>query len=123
MNADAIRRYKELADTNTEAVRRMREHDRSLVEDLNRQVIDAERRLALATERDRVARMGVRLHWEAAVEELWNERWLPVPPLRPADDVPAGLDLTAADTEVGRTYEILRDALRKPGLLPKRRQG
>jgi hypothetical protein len=121
MHGDAIRRYKELADINTEAVRRMRDHDRSLAEDLSRQLIEAERQLALATERERVARMGVRLHWEAAVEELWNERWLPVPPLRPADDVPEELDLTAADTEVGRTYEILREALRKAGLLSKRR--
>lgn len=121
MNSDAIRRYKELAEANSESVQRMRDHDRALAEQLRRRLAEAEQHLALATERERVARMGVRLHWEAAVEELWNERWLPVPPLRPSDDVPADLDLATADVEVGRRYEALLAALRRPGLLPTRR--
>ena len=121
MNTDAVRQYKELAGYNTEAVRRMRDRDRAVAEDLRRRLADVDQALAEATERERVARMSVRLHWEAAVEALWNEKWLEEVPAQPepAEPVP-GLDTLAADAEVDRTYEVLRDALRKPALLPRR---
>ena len=120
MSGDAVRRYKELADLNSESVRRMREHDHVLAEQLRAKLATTEQALAQALQREKMARAGVRLHWEAAVEELWNARWLAVPPLRPPVDVPPDLDLTTADIEVGRTYEVLLDALRHQGLLTKR---
>ncbi len=119
---DTVRRYKELADLNTEAVRRMREHNREVAEALRDKLTEVDQRLAEAIERERVARMAVRLHWEAAVEALWSERWLPVGP-QPDPITPSpGLDSMRADAEVGRTYEALREALRKPALLPRRQQ-
>lgn len=119
---DAVRRYKALADVNTEAVRQMREHDRAVAKKLRARLAEVDQALAEATERERVARMAVRLHWEAAVEALWNERWLPVGP--PPDPItpPPGMDTIQADAEVSRTYEALREALRKPALLPRRQQ-
>lgn len=120
---DAVRRYKELADLNTDAVQRMREHDRTVADELRARLAEVDRLLAEATARERVARMAVRLHWESAVEALWSERWLQVGP-QPAPTVPPppGLSASVADTEVGRTYEALKDALRKPALLPHRQR-
>jgi len=117
---DAVRRYKELADVNTEAVRQMREHNRAVAETLRAKLADVDKRLAEATERERVARMAVRLHWEAAVDALWGERWLQVGPQPDPTTPPPGVDTLLADSEVGRTYDALRDALRKPALLPRR---
>jgi len=75
-NTDAVQQYKQLAGYNTEALRRMRDRDRAVAEDLRKRLAEVDQALAEATERERVARMSVRLHWEAAVEALWNEKWL-----------------------------------------------
>jgi hypothetical protein len=121
VNGDAAARYKEIAGRNTEAVRRMRERDKAVAEELRAKLGDAEKALAEATAREQVSRVGVRLHWESATEALWAERWLQVGP-QPNPMPPPGSALTAdkADAEVGRTYDVLRDALRKAGLLPRR---
>lgn len=120
MNGDAARRYKEIAGLNTESVERMREHDRALVEELEKRLEQAEKALAEAAEHERVAKMGVRLHWEAAMEQLWNEHWLTVKPLpQPASPAPR-MNPLECDAEVGSTYEALSDALRKPSMLPRR---
>ncbi|HJP74464.1 MAG TPA: hypothetical protein VJ914_09350 [Pseudonocardiaceae bacterium] len=119
MNGDAARHYKDVAGLNTEAVDRMREADRALQDQLSQQVLAAERALAEVSERERVARMGVELHWEAAIEELWAERWLTIQPMpQPAKPAPA-MDPLECDAEVGRTYEALHEALRKPSVLPR----
>lgn len=119
MNGDATRRYKDVAGLNTEAIERMREADRALVEQLDQRLRTAERALAEVSERERVARMGVELHWEAAMEELWAERWLKLEPMpQPADPAPA-MNPLECDAEVGRTYEALHEALRKPSMLPR----
>ncbi|HEX5402977.1 MAG TPA: hypothetical protein VFX16_11825 [Pseudonocardiaceae bacterium] len=123
MSSGAVRRYKELADRNTEAVRRMREHDRSVSDELRKKLGDADQALAEAIARERVSKVSVRLHWESAAEALWGERWLRIgsqpEPLPPTHDLaPDAAD--TADAEVGRTYDALRDALRKAGLLPRR---
>lgn len=119
MNGDAARHYKEIAGLNKEAVDRMREADRALEDKLRQQMLAAENALAKVSERERVARMGVELHWEAAMEELWAERWLTIEPMpAPATPAPA-MNPLECDAEVGRTYEALHEALRKPSMLPK----
>lgn len=119
MNGDAARHYKEIAGLNKEAYERMRETDRALEDKLRRQMLAAENALAEVSERERVARMGVELHWEAAMEELWAERWLTIEPM-PAPAAPApAMNPLECDAEVGRTYEALHEALRKASMLPK----
>lgn len=119
MNGDAARHYKEIAGLNKEAVDRMREADRALEDRLRQRMLAAENALAEVSERERVARMGVELHWEAAMEELWAERWLTIEPMpAPATPAPA-MNPLECDAEVGRTYETLHEALRKPSMLPK----
>lgn len=120
MTGDAVRRYKELAEQNTEAVRRMREHDRAVAERLWAALDEVENRLAQAIERERMARFTVRVNWENAVDMLWPERWLQVGP-QPDPMTPApGMDMQRADIEVSRAFDALREALRKPALLPRR---
>lgn len=123
MTGDAARRYKELADLNTDAVQRMRERDREVSEELRRTLGDVDKALAEAVARERVSRLSVRLHWESAAEALWAERWLQIgqqpEPIEPPRTVtPDAAD--AADAEVGRTYDALRDALRKQSIIHRR---
>lgn len=118
MTSDAVRRYKELAELNTEAVRRMQQRDRVVADELRKRLGDAERALSEAIARQRASLAGVRLHWESATEALWAEKWLQIG-RQPAPAVPPeGMTAELADAEVGRTYEVLLDALRKPALLP-----
>ena len=120
MNGDAARRYKIVAGLNTEAVERMREADRALVDKLAQQVLAAETALAQVSEQERVARVTAESHWETAMSELWNETWLkalgPMPP--PARPAPA-MTPQDSDREVGTTYEALFEALRKQSMLPR----
>ncbi|HEV3358269.1 MAG TPA: hypothetical protein VG247_15850 [Pseudonocardiaceae bacterium] len=119
MNGDAARRYKEIAGLNTEAVERMREADRALVDRLAAQVLSAENALAQVSERERVARVGVELAWERAMEDLWGETWLKVEPM-PEPARPTAMTAPRdADAEVGRTLEALQEALRKQSRLPR----
>jgi hypothetical protein len=123
MTGDAARRYKELADVNTDAVRRMRERDREVSDELRHTLAHADKALAEAVARERLSRLSVRLHWESAAEALWAERWLQVgqqpDPIEPPMTItPDAAD--AADAEVGRTYDALREALRKQGIIPRR---
>jgi len=117
MNEDAVRRYKELALLNTDAVRRMREYDRARIDALRTKLGETDAQLAEATQREELMRASVRLHWESAVEQLWNERWLEVRPPEPiemADDA----STRRIDAEVSRTHEALREALRRTSILP-----
>ena len=120
MNGDAVRRYKELADVNTEAVRHMQEHNREVAEQLRVQLADVELRLVQAIEREQMARFTVRVNWENAVDMLWPERWLHVGPQPDPTTPPPGMDMHRADAEVSRAFDALREALRKPALLPRR---
>jgi hypothetical protein len=119
VNGDAARHYKEIAGLNKEAVDRMREADRALEDKLRRKSLTAENTLKEVSERERVARMGVELHWEAAMEELWAERWLTIQPMPAPATPPPAMDLLECDAEVGRTYAELHEALRKTSMLPK----
>lgn len=119
MNGDAARRYKEVAGLNTEAVEKLREADRALVDQLHAQVLAAENALAQVSERERVARVGVELAWERAMEDLWGETWLKVEPMPEPAKPSAVTELRDADAEVGRTLEALQEALRKPSRLPR----
>lgn len=122
VGGEAVRRYKELAAGNDEAVRRMRAHDEAGVQALRRELAAAWQRLSEASERERVARAVSRAYWESAVEELWKERWLRVPPPPTAIPVGPNLNLLQCDAEVERTHDALHEALRRQPLLPRRRE-
>jgi hypothetical protein len=120
VSADAARRYKEISGLNTESVERMREFDRAQVEELQKRVADTERRLNEASQRARVAEMTVDMHWEVAMRQLWDEHWLSMKP-KPGPVQPApAMDSLRCDAEVESTAAVLREALRKPSMLPRR---
>ncbi|HEX3787048.1 MAG TPA: hypothetical protein VHW44_04250 [Pseudonocardiaceae bacterium] len=118
---DAVRRYKQLAAGNDEALSRMRAYDHARAEALRQDLVRVWQELAEAAERERVSRAVSRAYWETAVEELWKERWLPVPP--PPEPTPVGqdADLLRSDADVERTHETLHETLRRQPLLPRRR--
>jgi hypothetical protein len=121
VNGDAVRRYKELADLNTAAVLRMREHNREVAEQLKARLAEVDEKLARAIEREWLVWLAVRVHWEKATEALWPEGWLKKVGPQPDPATPApGVDVSRADAEVSRTFEALREALRRPALLPRR---
>jgi hypothetical protein len=116
----ASERYKEIAGWATDAMARMREHDRERAAQLEREMADAEQRMAQLGVQERVVRMGVQLHWEAAVEALWNERWLTIGPLPRPDERAPDAGHLHFDAEVGRTYQALEEALGKRSLIRRR---
>jgi hypothetical protein len=122
MNGDFGRRYKELADRNTDAVRRMREHDRAVAARLRKQLGDADLALFQSFARERMSTVTVRMNWDSVVEALWGERWLPIG--QPPDPItpPSGMAPDEADAEVERTYDALRDALGASGVLSRLRR-
>ncbi|GDY30135.1 hypothetical protein [Gandjariella thermophila] len=116
----ASERYREIAGWATDAIERMREADRERATELERELAAIEQRMAQLAVQERVVRMGVQLHWEAAVEALWNERWLTIGPLpKPDERVPEGSHLHF-DAEVGRTYHALEESLSKRSLIRRR---
>lgn len=120
VNGDAVRRYKDLAGRNTEAMHRLREHDRVVCEQLRRRLRDAELALFQSVARERMSNVTIRMHWESVVEALWAERWLPIGQQPQAVPPPPGMTANEADADVERAYEALRDALAKAGMLSRR---
>lgn len=119
MNGDATRHYKQIANLNTEAVDRMREADRGLVDKLTERLLATENALAQVSERERVARVGVELAWERAMEDLWGETWLKIDS-RPGPAKPTAAAVARdANAEVGHALEVLQEALRKQSMLPR----
>jgi molybdopterin converting factor small subunit len=116
----ASERYREIAGWAAEAVEHMREHDRERAAELERELTRIEQRMAELAVQERVVRMGVKLHWEAAVEALWNERWLAIGPLPLPDERAPEADHLHFDTEVGRTYRALEESLAKRSLIRRR---
>jgi hypothetical protein len=116
----ASERYREIAGWATDAMDRMRARDRERAAELDRELSEIEQRMAQLAVQEQVVRMGVRLHWEAAVEALWNEHWLTIGPLpRPDERAPEASHLHF-DTEIGRTYHALEQSLAKRSLIRRR---
>jgi len=117
----AVERYKEVVALAGESVRRMRERDRERVAELLARLAASQDRVADLLEQEKMARVGVRLLWEAAVEALWEERWMRMKPVPEPDESVPPRDqddyLIAMDT----AYQALEDTLQKRGLL--RRKG
>ncbi|CAL9644525.1 hypothetical protein SUDANB95_06405 [Actinosynnema sp. ALI-1.44] len=85
----AVERYKEVVALADESVQRMREVDHQRVKEALDRLVASQDRMAEAVEQEMLTRVGVTLLWEAALDALWDERWLTMKPLpNPDESVP-----------------------------------
>jgi hypothetical protein len=118
----AVERYKEIIAIATDAAARQRKLDEVKCAELAARIASIQEQIAEVRDRERVVRMGAALHWEQAVEQLWNERWLQMvtPPL-PDESVPPrpqGEYNRAMDV----AYQALEDSLAKRTLLRRKQK-
>jgi len=121
-NVSAVERYKEIIAIATDAAARQRKLDEVRCAELAERIAATQQEIAEVRDRERVVRMGAALHWEQAVEQLWNERWLQMvtPPL-PDESVPPrpqGEYNRAMDV----AYQALEDSLAKRTLLRRKQK-
>lgn len=118
----AVERYKEIIAIATDAAARQRKLDEVRCAELAERIANTQQEIAEVRDRERVVRMGAALHWEQAVEQLWNERWLqmvtpPLPdesvPQRPQGEYNRAMDLA---------YQALEDSLAKRTLLRRKQK-
>lgn len=122
----AVERYKELTAMATDAVDRTHELERKRAEQLEDEIAAGRERVAEAERQEERVAEGVRWRWSAAMEALWNERWMRVTSM-PAPD-PSAPDVAPEEAlrSVQEAYLKLHEALgksrwpAKPSL-PKRR--
>lgn len=113
MTEPAARRYKEIVAGVTVAADSLRGLDRARAAVLARQLVDRDAEMLRAGERASLTRLGVELHWEAALEALWVESWMKLRP-RPGPDPSADpADLDALDADVEEAAAQLQAAVRR----------
>jgi hypothetical protein len=116
----AAREYKEVVAGIAAAAEALRERDRERAAALARELVGLTEAMEHAEERAGLTRLGVELHWEAALEALWVESWMKLRPRPgPAPNVdPAAID--ALDAEVEARSAELQEAVRRRWGLPRR---
>jgi hypothetical protein len=116
----AAREYKEVVAEIAAAAERLRERDRERAGVLARELVRLTDVMQRAEERAGLTRLGVHLHWEAALEALWVESWMQLRPLPKADPRADPARLDALDAEVEARSAELQDAVRRRFGLPRR---
>jgi hypothetical protein len=108
-----VRRYKAILAEVTAAAAGLREQDRGRAAELKRRLVDLDDEMLRAGERATLTGVGVQLHWEAALDKLWQEAWMKLRP-RPAPNPDADPEnLPVLDAEVARRYTELEQAVRR----------
>jgi hypothetical protein len=118
--AAPARQYKEVIAGIAVATEALRERDREIAAALARKLVGLTEAMEHADERAGLTRLGVELHWEAALEALWVESWMKLRP-RPGPDPradPTAID--ALDAEVEARAAELREATRRRWGRPRR---
>lgn len=113
MSDTAAARYKEITEIATSAAKRLQRHETDKIAELEDHVAAGQERMAAAdAEHDEVVE-AVRLRWDEAMEELWNERWMRVTQMPGADTSAAPAKRDRAIRPVQAAYLELRGALRQ----------
>ncbi len=109
----AARRYKDVLAELSAAAGQLRDRDHARATLIRDELPALEDGMARAGERARLTAAVARLHWEAALDLLWDESWLQLAPRpRPDPDVdPARLDELDAQLELRSTQ--LRHAVQR----------
>jgi hypothetical protein len=116
----AAREYKEVIARISAAAEDLRERDRQRAAALSRELVGLAEAMHGATDRAALTRLGVELHWEAALDALWVESWMKLRPRPGPDPSAAGADLDALDAEVEERAAELQAAVRRRWGLPRR---
>ncbi|WP_447005480.1 hypothetical protein ACRAKI_02790 [Saccharothrix isguenensis] len=117
----AVERYKEIVALADESVERMRAADRARVRDLLARLAASQDRMAEVIEQEQLVKLIVAVHWEAAVELLWDERWMAMTPVPGPDESVPPRDQREYNTAMDLAYQALEESLQKRTLL--RRKG
>jgi hypothetical protein len=117
----AVERYKEVVALAGESVERMRTADRARVRELLERLAASQDRMAAVIEQEQLVRLIVAVHWEAAVELLWDERWMTMTTVPGPDGSAPPRDQREYNTAMDLAYQALEEALQKRTLL--RRKG
>lgn len=118
----AVERYKELIGTIGDAVESMRGQDQERVADLVARLSESQDRMADIIDREKVVKLGAQLHWESAVEALWDERWMRVSPMPKADESAPARDQREYNTAMDVAFQALDDSLQKRTLLRRKKE-
>jgi crotonobetainyl-CoA:carnitine CoA-transferase CaiB-like acyl-CoA transferase len=118
----AVERYKEIIGSIDEAVGAMRAQDQARVADLIARLVESQNRMADVIDREKVVELGARLHWESAVEALWDERWMRVSPMPGPDETAPARDQREYITAMDLAYQVLEDSLQKRTLLRRKKE-
>lgn len=109
----AAREYKDVVAGITAAAEGLRARDRERAAELQRRLGGLSEEMVRAGERAALTRLGVELHWEAALEALWMESWMKLRP-RPGPDPRADpADPADLDVEVEERSAELQQAVRR----------
>lgn len=116
----AVERYKEIVALAAESVERMRAADRARVRDLLARLAASQDRMADVIEQEQVVKLIVAVHWEAAVELLWDERWMTMTTVPGPDESVPPRDQREYNTAMDLAYQALEESLQKRTLLRRR---
>lgn len=117
----AARRFREITADLTEAVERHRIGDRERAAELAVRQVELREWMLRAGEREALTRVAITLRWEAVLDALWAEQWMPLRPIPGPNSAAAGSDPDSCDQVVDARYEALLDLLRKRRLGASRR--
>jgi hypothetical protein len=109
----AAREYKEIIAGIAAAANDLQERDRERAAQLNRELAGLHEDMTRAVERAALTRLGVELHWEAALEALWVESWMTLRPRPDPDPRADPADLARYDAEVEQCAAALQEAVRR----------
>ncbi|TDC95766.1 hypothetical protein E1161_02935 [Saccharopolyspora aridisoli] len=116
MTETAAERYRELTALATAAGKEMRKHERDSAEELGEKVAAGKQRTEESEKtRDELV-VEVKQRWTAAMQVVWDERWLRSSGLPAADRKAPDASPSESRLAVHEAFENLRDAITKPRL-------
>ncbi|KAA5836868.1 hypothetical protein ABT337_29080 [Saccharopolyspora hirsuta] len=119
-------RYKELTALATTAAQQLRKHERARAAELGEAVAASQQRKDEAEERRQQVVEDVRVRWKAAMEALWDERWMQVKGMPEPDRSAPPATPEESRRDLQDAFMDLYNALEKPrfgaGLLPRRKK-
>jgi hypothetical protein len=100
-------RYRELTGAIADASRDLRARDAERVAELRRLLAVLHDRMERVGERTGMSRLAAHTHWETALDAMWAEPWMTVPPFPRPDPQADPSRLAAYEQEMYEAHEAL----------------